>query len=193
MHTNQIFVPLAILLTWRCLPPCQRPLAFCSRALSVFWGVSVASLCVKWLNINVQRIATELIVDPPAVSPEDFVEPESCVGSGYPESKWVAERMFELAAQESSLRPIVVRITQVTGSVNGYWKAEEWVPSIVEAAVFVKCLPTMELVCLIRSSLHSSTDILCIIVYFLASVGYHSKITGRNAQLVRPYAPPGTS
>jgi hypothetical protein len=68
----------------------------------------------------------------------------------------VAERLFELTAQETPLRPIVVRMTQVTGGVNGYWKAEEWVPSIVEAAKFVKCLPTVASVSHMRSLLRSS-------------------------------------
>jgi hypothetical protein len=89
-------MPLAILLIWHCLPPCQCPLTFCSQALSVFWGVSVASLCVKWLNINIQWIATELILDLPTVLPEHFVESKSSVGSSYPKSKWVAEQMFDI-------------------------------------------------------------------------------------------------
>jgi hypothetical protein len=52
--------------------------------------------------------------------------------------------MFELVALQTPLRPVVVRTAQVTGGVNGYWKADEWVPSIVESAMVVNCLPAME-------------------------------------------------
>jgi thioester reductase-like protein len=86
----------------------------------------------------------EAKVDPTVALPERFVEPEFSVGSGYSESKWVAERMLELATLESPLRPTVVRMAQIAGGMNGYWKAEEWVPSIVESAMVVNCLPTME-------------------------------------------------
>jgi hypothetical protein len=35
----------------------------------------------------------------------------------------------------------------IAGGVNGHWKADEWMPSIVESAMFVKCLPAIESVC----------------------------------------------
>jgi thioester reductase-like protein len=86
-----------------------------------------------------------------AAFPERFVEPDLSVGVGYSESKWVAERMLELAALKTPLRPIVVRMTQVAGGINGYWKPDEWLPSIVESAMLVKCLPTLETVGVIRA------------------------------------------
>jgi thioester reductase-like protein len=82
-------------------------------------------------------------------TPETFVEPELSLGSGFAQGKWVAERIFELAAEETPLRPIVVRMTQTAGGENGYWKVDEWMPSIVESSMFVKCLPTLESVSLL--------------------------------------------
>lgn len=72
---------------------------------------------------------------------EKFVEPELALGDGYSESKWVAERLLQLAAEQTSLSPVIVRIDQVSGSGNGYWKTTEWFPSLVQSAAFVKCLP----------------------------------------------------
>jgi thioester reductase-like protein len=82
--------------------------------------------------------------DPAVETPETFVEPEWSLGGGHSQAKWVSERIFELAASETPLRPVVVRTTLISGGVNGYWKADEWLPSIVESAMFVKCLPAME-------------------------------------------------
>jgi len=78
---------------------------------------------------------------------EDFVEPEHALGNGYSESKWVAERLLQLAAAQTNLRPIIARVGQVSGSSNGYWKATEWLPSLIQSAAIVKCLPDSPSVC----------------------------------------------
>lgn len=76
--------------------------------------------------------------------PEVPVEPESAVGNGYGESKWVSEKILAVAGSETALRPVVVRIGQVTGGVNGCWNTLEWIPSIVHSAALVKCLPSLD-------------------------------------------------
>ena len=53
----------------------------------------------------------------------------------------MAERLLQLAAAQTSLCPIIVRVDQVTGSSNGYWRTTEWFPSLVQSAAVVKCLP----------------------------------------------------
>jgi thioester reductase-like protein len=95
--------------------------------------------------------------DPAVATAETFVEPELSLGAGYSQAKWVAERILELAASETPLRPVVVRTTLIAGGLNGYWKADEWMPSIVESAMFVKCLPAME-------SVRSLADLFCTVV-----------------------------
>jgi nucleoside-diphosphate-sugar epimerase len=72
---------------------------------------------------------------------EEFVGPELALGSGYSESKWVTERLLQVAATQTSLCPIIARVDQVSGSSNGYWKKAEWFPSLVQSATIIKCLP----------------------------------------------------
>ncbi|GLB41023.1 putative acetyl-CoA synthetase-like protein [Lyophyllum shimeji] len=70
-----------------------------------------------------------------------FPDAAVAVGSGYPESKWVAERILTIAAEQTTLRPVVVRIGQMSGGRNGSWNPVEWVPSIVRSGEILGCLP----------------------------------------------------
>ena len=69
--------------------------------------------------------------------------PESATASGYSQSKWVSERMLEVAAAQTSLRPVIVRVGQVSGGVNGCWNPLEWIPGIVQSAALTKSLPSL--------------------------------------------------
>ena len=76
---------------------------------------------------------------------EDMVpNPEVPVGQGYSESKWVAERILDTAAERTPLRPAVVRLGQVCGERNGTWNEKEWFPSIVKSALALNCLPNLD-------------------------------------------------
>jgi thioester reductase-like protein len=67
------------------------------------------------------------------------------MGGGYTESKWVSEAILARAAQQTPLRPIIVRLGQLTGSGNGYWNQREWFPSMVKSAVMsLNCLPNLD-------------------------------------------------
>lgn len=99
--------------------------------------------------------------------PEIPVEAESAVGNGYGESKWVSERILSVASSETSLRPIVVRVGQVTGGVNGCWNALEWIPSIVHSAALVKCLPSLDQV-FGSTQMHASLEYLPISSQYLS-------------------------
>ncbi|KAG6837399.1 putative NRPS-like protein biosynthetic cluster [Arthromyces matolae] len=70
-----------------------------------------------------------------------ILDPLMAIGSGYPESKWVAERILTLAAKQSTLRPIIVRIGQMSGGRDGCWNPVEWVPSVVLSGSYLHCLP----------------------------------------------------
>ncbi|KAF8880544.1 hypothetical protein BD779DRAFT_1675887 [Infundibulicybe gibba] len=90
-------------------------------------------------SIGVVRNWTE------GVAPErEFPDAAVAVGSGYPESKWVAERVLTLAAKRTPLSPVIVRIGQLSGGRNGSWNPDEWVPSIVRSGQTLKCLPRAE-------------------------------------------------
>ncbi|RXW20332.1 hypothetical protein EST38_g5522 [Candolleomyces aberdarensis] len=59
---------------------------------------------------------------PGTVAPEaSFPDPSIALGSGYPESKWVAEQVLTRARESTTLEPVIVRIGQLSGGRNGYW------------------------------------------------------------------------
>lgn len=72
---------------------------------------------------------------------EAAVSPDPVAGAGYPESKWVGERICELAAAHTPLRPVCVRVGQLCGNAAGAWNPAEWLPSLIRSSVFLKCLP----------------------------------------------------
>jgi thioester reductase-like protein len=69
---------------------------------------------------------------------------EVVVGSGYAESKFVAERILELCAQKTSLRPVVVRCGQLSGAKNGFWNEREWFPALVRSGQVLGCFPRIQ-------------------------------------------------
>jgi len=74
--------------------------------------------------------------------PEKPVDPVSAVGGGYSESKWVCEEILSVVAAKTALRPVVVRVGQLSGvSTNGYWNPKEWVPSLFKSSVHIGYLP----------------------------------------------------
>ena len=69
--------------------------------------------------------------------------PESATSNGYSQSKWVSERILEVAAEQTSLRPVIVRVGQVSGGVNGSWNPLEWIPGIMQSAALTGSLPSL--------------------------------------------------
>ena len=69
--------------------------------------------------------------------------PESATTNGYSQSKWVSERILEVSAEQTSLRPVIVRVGQVSGGVNGSWNPLEWTPGIVQSVTLTKALPSL--------------------------------------------------
>ena len=75
---------------------------------------------------------------------EVLSNPEIAVGTGYSESKWVAERILDVAAERTALRPVVVRLGQVCGDGSGTWNENEWFPSLVKSGLTLGCLPSVD-------------------------------------------------
>ena len=74
--------------------------------------------------------------------PEVYVEdPSIAVGLGYPESKWVAERLVTSAGERGIFSHTIVRVGQLSGGANGAWRTSEWLPSMVSASIALGCLP----------------------------------------------------
>lgn len=90
---------------------------------------------------------------------ENFVEAEVAVGSGYSESKWVSEQILSEVAAQTSLKPLIVRVGQLCGGLNGWWNINEWFPSLVQSTIAVECFPDDEKVCYILSTFDILPDI----------------------------------
>jgi len=98
----------------------------------------------------------------PAPAPEVAAEVEMALGSGYGESKWICEEILAISRAETSLQPVIVRIGQVSGCVNGYWKPSEWIPSIIQSVTITGCLPSSGRVSEPLNMLTSRTDHACV-------------------------------
>ncbi|KAF8521638.1 hypothetical protein BU17DRAFT_87898 [Hysterangium stoloniferum] len=86
---------------------------------------------ISWCNI------------PPAV--EDAITDLSIITpSGYSESKWVSERILFTARQQTTLRPVIVRVGQLCGGINGNWNTREWFPALARASQVVSGVPDNE-------------------------------------------------
>ncbi|KAJ7730966.1 putative polyketide synthase [Mycena maculata] len=76
------------------------------------------------------------------LAPESPIEDAKiAVRTGYGESKWVGERLVQIASQRGYLNANVIRVGQLTGSVNGSWSTTHWFPALVQSGVHIGCLP----------------------------------------------------
>lgn len=86
-------------------------------------------------------------------SSEEFItegpvhDPMVAVGLGYTESKWVAEQVLDTAAERLHISISIVRVGQLSGGIKGAWNTAEWLPSIVQSAQSLGCLPMCDRVC----------------------------------------------
>ncbi|KIJ62318.1 hypothetical protein HYDPIDRAFT_114825 [Hydnomerulius pinastri MD-312] len=82
--------------------------------------------------------------DPGERTPEVPASPYDAAGSAYGESKWVGEQILAAAASKTPLRPIVVRLGQMCGGVNGRWREGERFPMVVQLSVELGALPIID-------------------------------------------------
>ncbi|KAJ3481757.1 hypothetical protein NLI96_g7439 [Meripilus lineatus] len=75
---------------------------------------------------------------------EEHVQPAVAVGSGYGESKWVGERLLELATSETPIQASTIRVGQISGGANGAWNTSEWVPALIKSSIHLKNLPSID-------------------------------------------------
>jgi len=94
--------------------------------------------------IFISTFAVVLLAKSSGPIPEGPASPESATNNGYSQSKWVSERILEVAAEQTPLRPVMVRVGQVSGGVNGCWNPLEWIPSIVQSVALARSLPSLE-------------------------------------------------
>lgn len=77
-----------------------------------------------------------------SVAPEaPILDPKVVISAGYPESKWIAERLLQITAKELSLNTCIIRVGLLAGSPSGCWDTSQWFPSLVQSAEYIGCLP----------------------------------------------------
>ncbi|KAJ7844462.1 hypothetical protein B0H13DRAFT_2411530 [Mycena leptocephala] len=87
-------------------------------------------------NIKGLRNLLDFSLDSP------FMEPRSAqVQNGYTESKWISEEILAQAAESTPAKPLIIRVGQQSGGINGTWNISEWVPALVQSAQFIRCIP----------------------------------------------------
>ncbi|KAF8154856.1 hypothetical protein B0H34DRAFT_540683 [Crassisporium funariophilum] len=91
-------------------------------------------------TIGIFQNFKEVAYDGPAPE-EPVLDPKVSVQTGYIESKWVAERLFQGAAEKYDLRTNVIRVGLLTGGANGSWDPSQWFPAIAQSAAYLGCLP----------------------------------------------------
>ncbi|KAF7352571.1 Acetyl-CoA synthetase-like protein [Mycena venus] len=72
---------------------------------------------------------------------EKAIEAKVAAGSGYTESKWVAEQILAKAEECTPLKSVTVRVGQLCGGLNGAWNINEWFPALVQASSVVQHFP----------------------------------------------------
>ena len=75
-------------------------------------------------------------------APEEYLlEPDSALGFGYAESKWVSENILRKASERTPISTTVFRCGQMTGGPSGAWNEHEWFPSLVKSSITLGQLP----------------------------------------------------
>ncbi|KAF8572826.1 NAD(P)-binding protein, partial [Ramaria rubella] len=90
---------------------------------------------------SVGIIKCESWTDIPPVAESPVTDLSLINASGYGESKWVSERILWNAGNSTALHPVVVRVGQLSGGVNGNWNTREWFPALVRASQVVGGAP----------------------------------------------------
>ncbi|KXL48244.1 MAG: hypothetical protein FE78DRAFT_87403 [Acidomyces sp. 'richmondensis'] len=80
--------------------------------------------------------------------PEESIDDFSVPGySGYSESKYITERLLEVAGKQSGVCSAICRVGQIAGPVcfaesrMGMWNKQEWLPSIIASSKFLGAIP----------------------------------------------------
>lgn len=63
------------------------------------------------------------------------------VGIGYGESKFISERILQIAAEQTPLRSVAVRVGQLSPPGDGAWDEDSWLPIQLASSVYLGALP----------------------------------------------------
>ena len=84
-----------------------------------------------WTHIPVSHLDWSAEVLPERHIPD----PRVAVGIGYGESKWVSERIVQIASERTPLRPVSVRLGQLSCIGDSPWDDDMWLPRQVASGV----------------------------------------------------------
>ncbi|EIN09204.1 acetyl-CoA synthetase-like protein [Punctularia strigosozonata HHB-11173 SS5] len=101
---------------------------------------SGAQLCFV-SSIGVVSGAWEGVTEP---IQETHVDASVALSNGYTQSKWVGERLLQIASEKSGLSAVTIRVGQLSGAKNGAWKTTEWLPALVKSCQQLGCMPSMQ-------------------------------------------------
>ncbi|GJJ05918.1 putative secondary metabolism biosyntheticenzyme [Clathrus columnatus] len=134
---------------------------------------SSVGIIKKWANI-------------PPIKEEPFDDISLLQNSGYGESKWVSERILKIAELETGLKPVIIRVGQLSGGMNGNWTTREWFPSIVTASRIIGSLPDYEGVASFVP-IHKAAS--AIIELRHAPINFAHLVNPRPIKITTPYHP----
>ncbi|KAI0050773.1 acetyl-CoA synthetase-like protein [Auriscalpium vulgare] len=76
------------------------------------------------------------------IAEEALPDPSVAIGTGYGESKWVAESILLQAKRAANLRTTIVRVGQLSGDrARGIWSEKEWVAAMLRSSQALGCVP----------------------------------------------------
>lgn len=104
-----------------------------SRLGAKIFFVSSVSTVSNWRSITGQEDVPESVIDDWRIA-----EP-----TGYGHSKFLAERLLDIAAKEASVPVAICRVGQVAGplTATGMWPKHEWFPSLLTSSKYISKLP----------------------------------------------------
>jgi len=99
-------------------------------------------LCTRALLLFTSTIGV-LQACPGGIKPvkEGPVPPEYAISNGYTQSKWVAEKILDIAHTKAQLTYVSIRVGQLTGGVNGVWNSKEWIPNMIQSSTRIGYIP----------------------------------------------------
>ena len=103
-----------------------------SKKTAGIYFVSSIAAVTNWLERHSGNVPEKIIRDYSVASP-----------IGYGESKYVAERLLDLASARSGVPVTIIRVGQVAGPIQkqGMWNKREWLPSLISSSKYLGLLP----------------------------------------------------
>ncbi|GJJ09060.1 putative secondary metabolism biosyntheticenzyme [Clathrus columnatus] len=107
-------------------------------------GFAIAPELYEEMRSSVTTVIHNAWTSTQPIPEEPFLDINRLNGIGYTQSKWISERILTIAGDDTPLEPVIVRVGQLAGGLNGNWNVREWFPSLLAASQSVGVLPSCE-------------------------------------------------